>query len=190
MILLLQRLQGVSLLLALCLFSTLSVALASKVWWRLVRRLRYMLLVLFALFCWQTPGTLVLPHFGGWSPTVEGCWLALDHTARILMVVAVVALMLRLLDQAQWVQGIFGLLSPFQPLGVPASRLAIRLQLVLREAERVERVPWRDMLASSTEKPEEASPPLMLSPLKTSDRLLILILFAFAGYGLLWGGVG
>lgn len=176
-------------LFALCLVTVLSVAYAAQAWWRLTRRLRYMLLVLFLLFCWHTPGTLVWPQLGVWSPTLEGCRLALDHTARILLVVAIVGLMLRLLNHAQWVQGLYGLLAPLQRLGLPSARLAVRLQLVLQEAEYAERLTWRDWLSASSAEKQESALPLRLSPLRTFDVVAVTALLLLACTGLLWGSV-
>lgn len=181
-ILLLQRLEGLALAAAVALCAAAALVRARTLWWRLLRRLRYMLLVLVVLFAWQTPGVLAWPHAGAWSPTVDGLALAGGHAGRIVLVVSVVALMLQGLSHAAWVQGLYGLLAPLARLGFPAERFALRLQLVLQDAGG-ERIAWREALAPQAA-PREAAPPLRLTPPVRRDGVAILFLLALAVGGL------
>lgn len=183
LILLLQRLEGPHLAVALGVCAGACLLLARRSWWRLVHRLRYMLLVLVVLFAWQTPGVLVWPRLGGLSPTFDGIRLAADHAARIVLVVSVVAFMLHGLSHAQWVQGVYGLFAPLRRLGFPADRFALRLQLVLQDAEQADRTAWREALAPAAP-PREAMPPLLLLPLRARDGILIGLMLVAAIWSL------
>lgn len=98
----------------------------------LLRRTRWLLLTLVALFGWLTPGT-PLPWVPGASE--EGLVLAAAHGARLLLALAVVAMLLRYLAPAELVAGVRSLLAPLAPLGVPRDRIAVRLALTLDEVE-------------------------------------------------------
>ena len=98
----------------------------------LLRRTRWLLLTLVAMFGWLTPGTPL-----AWVPgaSEEGLALAAAHGARLLLALAVVALLLRSMAIPDLVAGMRSLLAPVAPLGVPRDRIAVRLALTLDEVE-------------------------------------------------------
>lgn len=100
---------------------------------RLLRRSMWLMLTLFVVLFWMTPGTpLSFMRFA----SVEGLHLAIMQSARVLLAIASLALVLQYLSRADLVAGIYFFLSPLSYIGVPAKRLAARLMLTLEEVER------------------------------------------------------
>lgn len=121
---LLAALVGVSLCLVLM--------LARKRGFRLIRRVRILLLAITVLFAWFTPGEALIEVLPGLSPTREGVLLALAHGGRLIVVVCCVALLLEMLSPDRLVSGLHALCRPGALLGLSAQRVALRLLLVLR----------------------------------------------------------
>lgn len=84
------------------------------------------------MFGWFTPGT-PLPGIPGASQ--EGLLLAADNIARLLIALAVLAMLLKALAPPELVAGMRSLLAPIAFLGFPRDRVAVRLALTLREVE-------------------------------------------------------
>lgn len=100
---------------------------------RLLRRSMWLMLTLFVVLFWMTPGTpLSFMSFA----SVEGLHLAIMQSARVLLAIASLALVLQYLSRADLVAGIYFFLSPLSYIGVSAKRLAARLMLTLEEVER------------------------------------------------------
>lgn len=118
---------------------------------RLVLRVRVLLLAIFILFAWFTPGTAVLIDWPSLSPTREGLMLALEHSARVLSVVLCVALLMQVLPPSRLVGGIHALLKVFEPVGFPASRVAVRTLLVLEYVDGDRSGGWRQWLFAAGE---------------------------------------
>lgn len=151
-------------------------------WLRVMRRLRYLLLVLLILFAWQTPGELVWPSLGALSPSLDGCRLAAESATRIVCVASIVALMLHALSPREWVGGLFSLAYSLKFLGAAPERFAVRLQLVLDEAGRAEKRPWRYWLDDDA-RLVDGQGAWQAEPLLGRDRLALLaIVLAYAGW--------
>lgn len=101
---------------------------------RLLRRSRWLLLTLFILFAWMTPGT-PLALMPGMS--IEGLQLAAENVARLVLALAALALVLQALSPVELVAGMRSLLAPLALFGLPRDRIAVRLALTLEEVERV-----------------------------------------------------
>lgn len=122
-----------ALLLLLCLVvSCLALVLARRHFAAILRRSRWLLLTMLALFGWMTLGTPV-PGLPG--ATREGLLLATDNMARLLIAIAVVALLLDRLSPSALVCGLRSLLAPLGPLGEFRDRLSVRLMLTLQAVD-------------------------------------------------------
>jgi len=131
-----------SLLLLACLLLTLCALFkAATHLRRLLRRSRWLMLTLFIVFVWMTPGT-PLPFMPGASS--EGLHLAIEHGARLLLALASLALVLQALTAVELVAGMHALLSPLRWLGISPDRMAVRLMLTLEEVERARDVAAQD----------------------------------------------
>ena len=104
-----------------------------KACWRLVRRTRVLLIALIVLYAFATPGT---PVIAGWQePTQEGVLSGARQAWRLLLIITALAVLLTRLTREHLLAGIYGLLAPFKPLGLPLERIAVRLWLTLHYAE-------------------------------------------------------
>lgn len=124
---------GLPLLLVTLILVLAALAVAAAHLRRLLRRSRWLLLTLFVLFAWMTPGTPLL-----WLPGIssEGLHLAAEHVLRLVLALAALALVLQVLSPVALVAGIRSLLAPLARLGLPRDRIAVRLALTLEEVER------------------------------------------------------
>ena len=98
----------------------------------LVRRSRWLLLTMLAMFGWLTPGT---PLAGIPGASQEGLLLAAESIARLFSALATLALLLKALDPPKLVAGLRSLLAPLALLGFSRDRIAVRLALTLQEVE-------------------------------------------------------
>lgn len=98
----------------------------------LLRRSRWLLLTMLAMFGWLTPGT-PLANLPGASQ--EGLLLAADNIVRLLAALSTVALILKVLPPPELVAGMRSLLAPLALCGIPRDRIAVRLALTLNEVE-------------------------------------------------------
>ncbi len=125
--------RGGTLLLLLCIAVTgLALLLARRQFAGILRRSRWLLLTMLVLFGWMTLGAPV-----PWLPgaTREGLLLATDYIARLLIAIAVIALLVSHLAAPALVAGLRSLLAPLAPLGDFRDRLAVRLMLTLQEVD-------------------------------------------------------
>lgn len=120
--------------------------LARRRMWRLLRRIRFLLLAIVVLFVGFTPGEALVVDWPHLSPTREGVLLALEHVGRLMAVVSCVAILLERLPPDRLVSGLYTLCRPLRLLRLRPERLAVRLLLVLRYAERSPEGGWRAWL--------------------------------------------
>jgi energy-coupling factor transport system permease protein len=125
--------RGGTLLLLLCIaVAGLALLRARRQFAGILRRSRWLLLTMLVLFGWMTLGT---PVSGLPGATREGLQLAVDNIARMLIAIAVVALLVSHLAPSALVSGLRSLLVPLAPLGDFRDRLAVRLMLTLQEVD-------------------------------------------------------
>lgn len=131
----LQVLDYETLLLAVGICAVAAFSYAPRRSWRLLKRIKFILIAIVVLFGGFTPGEAV---FTGWprvSPSREGIELSIEHGGRVLAVVFCVAMLMEHLSPTRLVGAIYGLLRPFERLGFPSDRVAVRILLVLRLAD-------------------------------------------------------
>ncbi len=133
-----------------------ALALAPRRSWKLIKRVRYLLLAIVVLFGGFTPGEALFVDWPRLGPSREGAVLALEHAARILAVVLCVAVLLERLSARRMVSAIHALLRPFETLGFPATRVSVRLLLVLRLVEAGAPRGWQGWLHDVEDEPGEA----------------------------------
>lgn len=131
----LQLLDRLPLLVVVAVLAVAAWFYAPERAWRLVRRVRILLLAIVVFFAGFTPGEALITDLPVLSPSREGMALALDHGARLIAVVLGVAMLLQRLPPAQLIAGFLALFRPFCRLGFPAERVAVRTLLVLELVE-------------------------------------------------------
>jgi hypothetical protein len=101
----------------------------------LLRRTRWILLSVFLIYAYTSPGESLWPHLGVFSPVAEGVEYGMLQLLRLLAVLAGLSILLTLLSQAQLIAGLYTLCRPLSFLGVSRERFAARLALTLHYAE-------------------------------------------------------
>lgn len=164
----------------------LALMLARERSLRLLRRIRFLLLAVLVLFAWFTPGEVLLMDFPRLSPTREGLRLALDHAARLLTVVAALAVLLQFLPVPRLVGGLYALCRPFGVIGLSAERLAVRLLLVLRHVETSDRAALRHWRHWLSEEPAESGNETLHLERERFGRLDVVLIVSMLGILMLW----
>ena len=147
-------------------------ALSRKKFIHLVRRTRWIMLSLLAIYAYSTPGQPLSDALGMFSPSREGLSDGVLQLARLLAALAGLALLLERMHRQQMVSGLYTLFAPLHWLGMSRERIAVRLALTLQYAEVAMlrgRGGWQETLASMFE-PHDA----------TEDRKIELPLSRFA----------
>ena len=153
--------------------------------WHLVRRTRVLFIALILLYAFATPGT---PLFAGWNtPTQEGLLAGTLQAWRLLLVIMALTILLVRLNREQLLAGIYVLLAPFKPLGLPLERIAVRLWLTLQYAESgavLTSVSLRERWEAALTQPKGLSESITLELAEFHTRDVVFVV----GYGVLLAG--
>jgi len=171
-----QLLNLVPLALFTLVIVALAVAFSAPRLLRLLRRTRWLLLALVVLFVWATPGVLLFPDLGTLSPTSDGLFLAWVHGARLIVILASLALLLEFTPTDEFVGALYGLMRPLAFLAVDRSRIAVRLMLVMQYVESPPAGRWRDWLQPSAHPTPPGRIVLKRMPLRMRDGFVVLLL--------------
>ncbi len=115
-------------------------------WWAYVRRSRWLLLSLWLILAYNTPGEAWLESV--WAPTLEGMAQANLHAVRLLLMLGCLAWLFARLGSSGLLSGLWGLLQGGRRLGWDTERLVVRVALVLGNlaTSTPDRGQWRQML--------------------------------------------
>ena len=133
--LLVQRLQGIALLVSCVALVVLALKVCAVQMLSLIKRTRWIMVVLLFIYAYTTPGGAVLAQFGTWSPTWEGLSDGATQLGRLLSVLAGLAILLTSLPQTSLISGLYSLMYPLRWFGLSRERFAVRLALTLENAE-------------------------------------------------------
>lgn len=176
-----QLAAGPSLALLVAVSAGMAAAFARLRFWRLLRRTRWLLLAIFSLFAWATPGVLLLPNIAAMSPTVDGLVLGATHLGRLIVVVASLALLLQTTPSEDLVGAFFSLLAPFRSFGVDRGRIAVRLLLVIEYVESAQPRSWRDWLDPAVASTARSAIVLRHTPLSARDGVALFLALVLGG---------
>lgn len=116
-------------------------------WRAYVWRARWLLLTLWLILAYNTPGEAVYDLV--WAPTYEGMAEANLQAARLVTMLACLACLFLHLGHEGMIAGLWGLLQPIRALGLDIERVVVRLSLVLENLQAPpEKGAWRRMLAA------------------------------------------
>lgn len=102
---------------------------------RYVRRSRWLLVVLLLMHAYSLPGAPLWPAFAGYVPSDAGVYSGMLQSWRLLLILAMLAVVLTRLSREALLAGIYVLLAPLRYVGLPSERIAMRIWLTLRYAE-------------------------------------------------------
>ncbi len=115
--------------LILLFLSTVHPLIFLKKWGKLLKRNLLLLLSLWLILAYQTPGDLWMDL--PFAPTDQGILSAWLQTLRLFVIFAALVWLHEYFDFAQLSLALFTLLSPFSRCGIPTERFIARLLLVL-----------------------------------------------------------
>jgi len=119
-------------------------------WGRLVWRAKWLLLTLWIVLAYGTPGYLWQGL--SWAPRVEGMELAALHVLRLTLLLASLACLFERLPHRDFMVGLWVLARPFAFLGLDADRSVARLALVIDYLEHAPpKGSWRHFLEPQPE---------------------------------------
>lgn len=152
---------------------------------RLLRRTRWLLLVLFVAYALSLPGSPLFPAWTWASPTVEGIETGAWRVLRLVMLVAGLAVLLATTERNQLIYGLYVLARPLARLGFDRRAFAVRLGLVLDYADAPPPANWREAFVSARE--DDGSPARLLLPAQNwQTRDSAVILAALLLVGVVW----
>jgi energy-coupling factor transporter transmembrane protein EcfT len=99
--------------------------------WKVIWRLRFLLLSLAVLYLWFTPGAPILPAAGAFAPTWEGLEQGALRALALLLLMALVQLYLATSEREELLSAIYWWARPLRVLGLLPERLALRMVLTL-----------------------------------------------------------
>ncbi|QLI82907.1 hypothetical protein HZU75_16025 [Chitinibacter fontanus] len=123
-------------LFGLCIIVLLAAWMRARV--RLLKslpRMRWLLLAIFAVYAWSTPGVYLFPVW--FSPTLSGIFEGVEQSVRLLVVAASLQIMLTNLSKSDIVSGLYYLILPLSHFGLDALHFSVRLALTLESAEQL-----------------------------------------------------
>lgn len=163
--------------LLLCALALMVVPGVLIAWLGFVRRARWLLLTLWLILAYHTPGEAWADL--AWAPTYEGLAEASLHAARLVLVLGCLGWLIVRLGREGLLAGLWGLVAPARRLGLDSERLVVRLSLVLeRLQEPQERGAWRRVLLAG---PDFTQGPEMLVLKQHDWRLRDSLLVTFGG---------
>lgn len=151
---------------------------------RLLRRTRWLLLILFVTYALSLPGAPLVPALGGYSPTLPGVEAGSLRVARLLLMLGGLAVLLATTSRARLIYGLYVLAAPLARLGFDRRALAVRLGLTLDYAEQAPAgARWRELLfAPFTDDGQPARFVLHAERWQTRDSAVILAAVLLLGF--------
>lgn len=132
---LIQRLSLASLFVLAFPLMALLVLVKAKVFVQMMRRMRWLLIIMLLIYAFSTPGEY-LAEWPFWvTPTYEGIQAGLIQAMRLTVMLAGLALLLRLTVRDKLIVGFFFLMQPLRYIGLDPERFAARLWLTLHYVE-------------------------------------------------------
>ena len=102
---------------------------------RLVRRTRWLLAVLVVTYAFAIPGAPLFPAMGWGVPTLEGITQGALRVARLVLLLAGLAVLFASTRRPRLIYGLYVLAAPFASLGFDRRALVVRLGLTLDHVE-------------------------------------------------------
>lgn len=164
----------------LCLMAAgglLGVRGAWRRWLIFLQRSRWLLLVLWLVVAFNTPGEAWLEAV--WLPAYEGMVEANVNVLRLVVILGCLSALFASLGTGGLPGALWGILMPLQRRGIDCRALLVRLSLVLAELGegqwRKPDVDWRQMLQAARGAEQPGRMQLVLESWRVSDVLYLLL---------------
>lgn len=147
-----QRVSGVALLAVVLAANGFALWMSGKRLRSLMRRSRFLFLAVAVLYSFFTPGARLWIVGPVPSPTIEGVFLALEYSARLAGVLALVCILVERYPRDELIGGMLACLASLRRIRVPIERAALRMSIVLEMVSAPEGLPnWRACFASKVD---------------------------------------
>lgn len=142
---------------------------------RLVRRARWLFLLLGLGYAYSQPGPIGIPALGQYSPSLPGLWLGATHMLRLFLLLWLLDGLVIAMPETRLMSGLYGLFSMVRRMGFPVERTTVRLGLTLQamEGNLGLKKGLREACAIP-EQPEGGSFLLAPEPWRAADSLVLL----------------
>jgi len=104
---------------------------------RMLKRLRWLLLAIFLVYGWWTPGISLWPAAGALSPTIEGLYLGMLRVLALIAIIAAVHLLLQSTPREELLPAIMQLIRPLTTRH-QRERIAVRTLLSIEAVGEVQ----------------------------------------------------
>ncbi len=142
----------------------------------LLRRTRWLLLSIAALFLFATPGQHLPGAIGDVGVTQEGILMAVEYVLRLVLLLLSLALLHERLGTAGMMAGLHWLLAPLARWRAMRERIVVRLMLVLDHVESAATGNWRAWLNEDVPGPDRMT--LSVGPMRLADWVTLAVLVA------------
>lgn len=153
---------------------------------RLLRRTRWLFVVLFLAYAYALPGVPQWPALGWASPSVEGVQLGALRVVRLVVMLTGLAVLLGYTARPRLIYGLYVLAQPLTRVGFDRRAFAVRLGLTLDYVEHAPRpARWLDALRAPPA--DETTPDtyrLEAERWQSRDSLAILAALLLTGWAL------
>ncbi|MDP1863973.1 MAG: hypothetical protein Q8K52_08720 [Thiobacillus sp.] len=115
--------------------------------WRLLRRTRWLMVVLLLTYAYSMPGAMLWPSLGWASPSLVGMEQGAWRVGRLVLLLAGLSVLLAYTARSRLIFGLYVLVTPLTWLGFDRRAFAVRLGLTLDYVEHAPKpVRWLDAL--------------------------------------------
>lgn len=109
----------------------------SRLLFRMILRLRWLLLAILIVYGWWTPGEILFPRMGELSPTRQGLQFGVIRMLALICIVSAVHLLLQVTERGQLLTALMQLTRPVLSRGA-RERFAVRVLLTLEAVGQVQ----------------------------------------------------
>jgi hypothetical protein len=149
--------------------------------WHLLRRSRWLFLLILFGYAYTLPGEAAWPGLGDYSPSGPGLQAGGLQAARLALLLLLLDRLVLSLGEDRLLAGLYRVFAGLAPLGIDAERLTVRLALTLRTMavnSRSERVDIRALLRTDLDAGDApACLRLQCQPWRSVDRLALGMAF-------------
>jgi len=149
--------------------------------WRLIRRTRWLFLLLGVGYAYSLPGPAAISQLADWSPSLPGLWLGGTQMLRLFLLLWLLDGLVISMGAARLMTGLHGLFSLARGVGFPVERSTVRLGLTLQtmEGNLGRRRSLRVALASLNE-PASGTDHFAIRPMpwRAQDSIMLLVALA------------
>lgn len=104
--------------------------------WTLLRRARWLLLLMVIMYGYSLPGDALYPVLANYAPTREGMLQGLVQAWRLTLLILLLDVLVLRMPIADQLTGIHSILRPLAWIGIDRDRVALRLALTMEAMER------------------------------------------------------